>query len=242
MEATYRDHMGNDLSIINDARVSFGKRSTEMGDREKSLMRFLARGCTSGDWEELKKELEEIESPSEVERLLNYVRRMPPHWTPFGQVNVKIHLRAPLFVMNQIKRHTIGFVVNEESRRYVDDSPSVYYPPRWRLRAPNVKQGSLDTSVPQMGLVHEEYERFVDAALDVYERMLAGGVCPEQARMVLPQSMYTELVMNGTLYAWANLCIQRMDAHAQWETQVLARQISGICREHFPVAWAALVN
>ena len=70
--------------------------------------------------------------------------------------------------------------------------------------------------------------------------MLEEGVAPEQARMVLPQSMYTEVIATGNLYAWANMYIQRSDSHAQKETQDLAKQIGEIIQPLYPVSWAAL--
>jgi thymidylate synthase (FAD) len=72
--------------------------------------------------------------------------------------------------------------------------------------------------------------------------LLNKGVCPEQARIVLPQAMYTEFIETGSLAAYARLCKLRTDSHAQREIQVYASMISDIMIEHFPVSWSALLN
>jgi thymidylate synthase (FAD) len=82
----------------------------------------------------------------------------------------------------------------------------------------------------------------MDAVKSLYKRMLETGVAPEQARMVLPQSMYTEVIATGNLYAWANLYIQRTDSHAQKETQDLAKQIGEIIQPLYPVSWKELTK
>ena len=91
------------------------------------------------------------------------------------------------------------------------------------------------------GYREEEYE-VMDAVKSLYKRMLEQGVAPEQARMVLPQSMYTEVIMTGNLYAIANLYNQRTDSHAQKETQEIANQIGTIVEPLYPVSWKELTK
>ena len=272
MKATYIDSMGTDLSVVNAARVSFGKRSeweyqehetwnglayyleSVLSDEDRGLIQFLARGCTSGDWENLVAEVAEEGSDVsggwkgtyELEDLLNYIRKMPSHWSPFAHTAITLHLKMPIFVARQIMKHTTGIEYNEVSRRYVDSDPEFYVPDVWRKKADNVKQGSSEEAVTHVNRDgHDEhtcllYNDFIDVAKTLYKDMLRGGVAPEQARMVLPQSMYTEVIATGNLYAWANLYIQRSDSHAQKETQDLAKQIGEIIQPLYPVSWAAL--
>jgi thymidylate synthase (FAD) len=245
MQAKYVDHMGTDLSVVNAARVSFSKESAlvdgKLSKGDTSLIQFLARGCTSGDWDQLKLDLLVAADPWQKEDMLdpimNHIKNMPTHWTPFGHTAITLHMKAPLFVTRQLGKHQVGLVWNEVSRRYVSDEPEFYTPEVWRKAAANVKQGSSDEAVDGKfcGLANF-------AALKEYKRMLAEGVCPEQARMVLPQSMYVEWYWTGNLYAFANVFIQRTDSHAQKETQEIAHQIGSIISPLFPVSWKALTQ
>jgi thymidylate synthase (FAD) len=265
MKATYIDHMGTDLSVVNAARVSFGKTSAwekdwdyeekrpVLSSADKSLIAFLARGCTSGDWESIvwdvmdERDNYDWGDVEPLHDLLNHIRKMPPHWTPFAHTAISIHLKMPIFVARQIMKHTTGIVYNEVSRRYVDDEPEFFVPDVWRERAGNVKQGSGNTEVTFLRMQGFGEQSVVDGcfkhqmhSLDLYRDMLSAGVAPEQARMVLPQSMYTEVIMTGNLFSLANLYVQRTDSHAQKETQDLAKQIGEIIQPLFPVSWEAL--
>lgn len=270
MKATLIDYMGSDLSVINAARVSFGKKSEwepcvdHWGDGEcpncvslskadQGLIQFLARGCTSGDWDELVEQAaaawdfdeDGYREPlfDDLEDTLNHVRRMPPHWSPFGHTAISLHLKMPIFVARQIMKHTTGMVYNEVSRRYVDDEPEFFVPDVWRKAADNVKQGSSEEPIEHHSVVETEISQVFNADIArIYREMLGAGVAPEQARMVLPQSMYTEVIATGNLYSWANLFIQRTDSHAQQETQNLAHQIGDIIKPLYPVSWEALTQ
>ena len=77
---------------------------------------------------------------------------------------------------------------------------------------------------------------------DLYSNMIASGVCPEQARMVLPQSMMTEWWWSGSLAAFARVCKLRLDPHTQRETQHVASEISQQIKKAFPVSWEALME
>lgn len=266
MKASYINHMGDDLAVVNAARVSFGKASQwssnfgELTEADKSLIQFLARGCTSGDWEELLIEVEDRGftasyhgdkfAREDLKNLVNHIRRMPPHWSPFAHTAISIHLKMPIFVARQIMKHTTGMVYNEVSRRYVDSDPEFFMPDVWRKRADNVKQGSSDEEMTHItwddgyGEVGGETSFVIDNhyrdSFNLYQSMLNCGCSPEQARMVLPQSMYTEVIATGNLYSWANLFVQRTDSHAQKETQELAGQIGQIIEPLYPVSWEAL--
>ena len=265
MKATYIDHMGTDLSVVNAAKVSFGKKSQWEGgshpiadpDRKLSkgdqgLIQFLARGCTSGDWTKITEEIANKgfdraigHGNGPLVELLNHIRRMPPHWTPFAHTAITLHLKMPIFVARQIMKTSTGMVYNEISRRYVDGTPEFYTPDSWRKRAANVKQGSSDEAVLYMDYgeyVKDEYDAYLTNSHQMYDQLLLVGISPEQARMVLPQSMYTEVIATGNLYSWANMFIQRTDSHAQKETQDLAHQIGEIVEPLFSVSWKALTQ
>lgn len=174
-------------------------------------------------------------------RLIGYLARKN-HWTPFGHPQIQFRLEAPIFVARQLAKHQVGMVWNEVSRRYVDDEPEFFRPATWRKRAPNIKQGSLDEEVEDAARVKELVRGATHAASYAYRWLLQYNVAPEQARMVLPQSMMTEWVWTGSLYAFARVCKLRLDPHSQAETRVIARQIAAAARELFPVSWAALME
>lgn len=220
MEVTYVDHMGSDLSVVNAARVSFGKRVEEFSDKDERLIKFLAR---------------------------------ENHWTPFAHTSITLHLKAPVFVARQLGKHQTGLVWNEVSRRYVDSTPEFFTPDGWRKRAENVKQGSSEEFVKDKPFgtafwvigenkLSSRIERFYESVTDLYDELLEHGVCPEQARMVLPQSMYTEWYWTGNLYSFVNVYKLRTDEHTQKETRDIAHKIGEVVEPLFPVSWKALVS
>ena len=175
------------------------------------------------------------------ERLIKYLAQHG-HWTPFGHPQVQLRVSAPIFVARQLVKHQVGLVWNEVSRRYVDDEPRFYETAYWRGVADNKKQGSSDEDIninPRNDMV-DDYKKVLSTAKWTYEELLRKGVCPEQARMVLPQSMMTEWYWSGTLYAFARVCNLRCKDDAQRETQMVANLIDGDAREIFPVSWRAV--
>ena len=264
MKATYINHMGTDLSVVNAARVSFGKTSKALDYEEhmnipilsladKGLIGFLARGCTTGDWENILNVVKHCHGVKDyglsleqdrydIEEILRHVRKMPDHWTPFGHTAITLHMKAPIFVARQLGKHQVGMVWNEVSRRYVSDDPEFHFPSEWRGAADNVKQGSSDGPCGQDEWAQSKYLDLIEEAEATYKGMIAAGVCAEQARMVLPQSMETEWYWTGNLYSFANVFIQRTDSHAQSEVQDIAQQIGEIIQPFYPVSWEALTK
>ena len=173
-------------------------------------------------------------------KLINYLAKHK-HLLPFRHPSATIRIVAPLFVLRQIGKHQVGFSWSEVSRRYIKSEPEFYLPDEWRKSAANVKQGSK-------GILGEEeqcdaYLKWHIATLEGisrYEELLDMGVCAEQARMVLPQSMYTTTVTTGSLLGWHHMYTQRTDPHTQLETQEYAKAIGKIMEELFPVSWGAL--
>ena len=214
MEVKLIDHMGSDLSVVNAARVSFAKEHKEFDEETDSkLIRYLAKH---------------------------------DHWSPFGHASLQFHIKAPVFVARQLVKHQVGLTWNEMSRRYVDDEPEFYTPEMWRGVADNKKQGSSEEEIdinPPLGsgpMLVDDYQQALSRSKWTYEQLLRRGVCPEQARMVLPQSMMTEWYWSGTLYAFARVCNLRCKDDAQKETQDVGWGIDRHARELFPASWVAL--
>ena len=219
MKAELLSVYGDDLMVVNTARVSMGKWHTEFDDVADR-------------------------------RLINYLAR-ENHFTPFCHPKATFRLHLPIFVARQWERHRVGAVrgydmydQNEVSRRYVDDEPGFFYPTEWRSRPEgNIKQGSGE-ALNDIGqdLCHEILTWAHKQTLACYKDLLDIGVAPEQARMVLPQSMHTQWIETGSLAYWARLCGLRIDAHAQREICDLATQVAEQMASAFPVSWAALME
>jgi thymidylate synthase (FAD) len=221
----YVDHLGNDLTVVNAARVSFHKESHWDGEQHWT-------GAIKD------KKLNEKD-----QKLIGYLAKHK-HWTPFAHPQITLRIKAPIFVRTQLFKHKVGFTENEVSRRYVSDPPSVYFP-RWRGKPTNgAKQGSEDFMPidDDYNTVNRHYELTVREALLTYDELLKRGVAPEQARSVLPQGTYTEWWWTGSLSAFARVYTQRSDPHAQWECQEYAKAISTIIQPLFLHSWKALTG
>ena len=231
IEATYIDHMGTDLTVANAARVSFGKQSEmdtsdvwsppKLKDKDAKLIRYLAEH---------------------------------KHISPFGHCFASFHVKAPVFVARQLVKHKF-LRWNEISRRYVDEKPEFYEPNEWRGRAKDKKQGSSDEVITELEDARwEEYDQFEVDRYDIhksitgcyeqhlkfYDLLIRNDVAPEQARMVLPQSMMTEWYWSGSLYAFAKMCSLRLKEDSQQETREVATQIQKVMIKAFPWSWKAL--
>jgi len=201
------DQMGDDLSVVNAARVSFDKVHIEMEPSDEKLIKYLADHN---------------------------------HWSPFAHTSLQFHIRAPIFVARQLAKHQVGLVWNEVSRRYVSDTPDTWKPEIWRKAADDKKQGSMDEPIQSESLISKMYAEVMVHCLNTYEIMIDSGVCPEQARAVLPQSTYTEWYWTGSLYAFSRVCKLRLAKDAQAETRQVADQISERCKINFPISWRHL--
>ena len=222
MKAELIDHMGSDLTVVNAARVSFDKES----DYEYNP---IGDACWEGNISE------------KDEKLIKYLATHG-HWTPFSHPQITMRYTVPIFVARQEFKHIVGFTRNEVSRRYVDDTPEFYVPEVWRSRPEgSVKQGSGDVHSGSEKL-KKGYQQLMEFIEGVYEGAIQEGVAPEQARMVLPQSMYTSYYVTGSLAAFARFVKQRLDPHAQVEIQELAKMVDEKIKPLFPVSWEALTN
>lgn len=219
IKVTYIDHMGSDLSVVNAARVSFGKKSAALGysgvgdenmrpilhDKDKKLIKYLAKH---------------------------------KHTSPFNHSFMTVHVKAPIFVARQLQKHEY-MPWNEISRRYSTENIEFYYPDEWRDKSEDKKQGSGGKSQSQY-FPNIYVKEVSEKALGAYKKMLTQGIAPEQARMILPQNMMTEWYWSGTVGAWAKVCNLRCKPDTQLETRIVGNEVSNIMLRYFPVSWEAL--
>jgi thymidylate synthase (FAD) len=224
MTVTLIDSMGSDLSVVNAARVSFNKESEwEYTDTNGLYLKDLSDKDT---------------------KLIKYLAKHK-HFSPFNHTFITTRVKAPIFVARQLVKHKF-LPWNEVSRRYVDDEPEFYIPDTFRGKPENSKQGSSGVVTTgslwcfQNGL--EDLQAHSEDSLRLYEHLLNEGVCPEQARMVLPQNMMTEWIWSGTLGAFADMLKLRLDPHTQQESREIAEQIRDLLEPLFPVSLPALLG
>lgn len=166
------------------------------------------------------------------------------HISPFFHPQIHMRIKMPIFVAREWFRHQIGFARNEVSRRYVDAPPECYVPNAEDIRArdPKLKQGSKLEPVENSEMWRLLIEKSMKDSMETYASLLANNVAPEIARMVLPQSMYTEFVETGSLAAYARLCNLRLDPTAQKEIRDYADAVVKLLEPRFPVSWKALIQ
>lgn len=217
MQVTLINSMGTDDTVCDAARVSFNREALNFSSEQN-------------------------------ERLIKYLSKHN-HFTPFTHCMITLREKVPIFVARQRFKHTVGFSYNEVSRRYIDEPPEFYTPDVWRKRSENKKQGSSDEEVKSIFVGVGEYwhpteivNKYNEYSLQIYNTLLEGGVAPEQARMVLPQSMYTEYFCTGSLAAFARAYKLRNEETAQKEIQDLAIEWDKVIRPLFPNSWSALVD
>lgn len=214
LEVHLVDNMGDDLSVVNAARVSFDKFSS----------------------------FDEFDMLKEADvKLIKYLAKHN-HWSPFAHCTASFKIKAPLFIARQLQKHQVGFAWNEVSRRYVDSEPEFYIPTEWRQRADSVKQGSADIPVQHNLYADDIYRKVIGEGLWCYRELLKIGACPEQARMVLPASVMTEWIWTGSLYGWSRVCKLRLSEYTQKETRAIARRIDSTMAMLYPESWSALME
>lgn len=211
--ATLVDHMGSDLTTVNAARASYGAESHEMTLRDEKLIEFLAKH---------------------------------KHNTPFAHACVTLRCTAPIFIARQLGKHQVGFRWNEVSRRYKDGEAIEveFFIPDTVFGRPEKLMTQTAQPLPQDFADDIQYrmESHNKACIVEYEMLIGLGIAPEQARMVLPQSMMTTWIWTGSLLGWANMYKQRSTEHAQYEARLFAEEVNKIMSELFPVCWEALTK
>lgn len=199
-----QDIMGNDLAIVNAARVSYLGESKGK-DKDKKLLFYLMEHH---------------------------------HDSPFEQVEFKFLVKMPVFVMRQWSRHRTWHYLslNEQSRRYTSDNIEFYYPATWRKQATSDKQSS-NGEVDEVVYLDGKYHKTLDMLLQTYEEMLEMGVAREQARIILPFSLYTSVIVKVDAHNLMHFFNLRLDQHTQWETRQYAEAMYEIFKTKLP--WTA---
>jgi|TARA_Y100000310_G_scaffold92066_1_gene89606 thymidylate synthase (FAD) len=203
------DYLGSDLSVVNSARVSFGNHKAEIDEQDKRLIRYLIRH--------------------------NHTSTLEHNVSTF-------RFKVPLFVRSQHHRHRT-WSYNEISRRYTDFNIEFYEPEVFRTQHESNRQASnLDEINPVLicgSDCNEAVELHHQMSLDLYDKMIAAGVCREQARGILPQNMYTEYYGTANLNNLLKFVDLRIHEGAQWEIQCVAEAILEIMRDLWPTTVAA---
>lgn len=242
MHASYVNHYLGDDDVANFARHSFADLAENFTPAQNAnLIRFLARGMKTDDWVAQVNQLVDSHDFGDVEKLVKYMRKTPKHWVPFGHPQISLRMRAPVPIRTQCFKHKIGFVESEESRRYISSEPTLFIPDIFRSSAADVKQGSGGAHPDSMDW-RDIYAAHCERGLTLYKEMIAEGVCPEQARFILPQGTEVNWVWTGSLYAFAEAYNARSDAHAQQEVQDLFEEVGNIISPLYPVSWKALTE
>jgi thymidylate synthase (FAD) len=248
-EWDYKDFAGNILPTASYSQEDLEryKFKRELKDKDKRLLEFLARGMTAAGFGEFLVNVSNAdmdwswhkESPEPLKELLWQWRNTPTHDTPFNHGFFSFEVKAPVFVARHLVKHEY-LIMSEYSRRYITDDIE-FYRHDYRSKAEDVKQGS--------GGLHynaKDWSWEVDSinhtVMNVYNRMIADGVAPEQARGNLPQDLMTSWTWSGTLGAFANMCKLRLSSDTQAETRVVAQAVYEELKKQFPVAAPLLVE
>lgn len=223
IKVEYVDHQGSDLFVANVARVSFNKWKGEYDEKDGRLIDYLAAH---------------------------------EHTSPFRHTCISLRCKVPLFLARQLGKHQIGLSWNEASRRYVDTDIEFFVPDSWHVRPTGgMKQGCGEEEIthikhvlsPVSGATISEpientYKGATSVCLEIYNTMLKNGVAPEEARMVLPQSMMVDFIWTGSLQAFYHVYRLRSDGHAQTVAREFAAKLEEIVQPLFPKCWEALKN
>ncbi len=211
------DSMGTDLSVVNAARVSFNKKSYYLYDDDDPSIEYIS---------------------DKDQKLLKYLADHN-HILPFAHAFLSFRIKAPIFIARQLGKHQVGLAWNEVSRRYVNEEPEFFFPKKWRGKPLNSKQGSTGDFGPNQPLYDLDVwsKNTCASNLSVYNELISDGLCPEQARMMLPQNMMTEWIWSGSLLAFIRVCNLRLDPHTQKETQDVANKIAYHLDMRFPESW-----
>ena len=211
----YVEHMGDDLTVVNSARVSFGATKDKIDDRDRKLIKYLIKHR---------------------------------HTSTLEHNAVTFRFCVPLYVRSQHHRHRT-WAYNEISRRYTDVDIRFYEPTSFRTQHKSNRQASNTEELinPALELESEisstarllsasrAIEEHHQQSLDLFDRLIAVGVCREQARGVLPQNLYTEYYGTVNLNNLLKFIDLRTHDGAQWEIQKVAQACLEIATDLWPV-------
>lgn len=172
-------------------------------------------------------------------KLIGYLLR-EHHGSPFEHNLITFKIVCPIFVDRQMVRHRVGVSKNEVSGRYVEVQERAYVPTEFRQQAKSNRQASVEALD---GFPHDTagkvYQRAWHGAFGAYQDLLGLGVTREQARGVLPLSLYTESYYTFNLRSLLHFVGLRDHAGAQWETQQYAKAMRTLAESIFPVSFKA---
>ncbi|ASS63649.1 Flavin-dependent thymidylate synthase [Bacillus velezensis] len=204
--------MGSDLSVVNSARVSYDKESTELDEKDIRLIKFLAREGHTSPFRHATLQFE-VYAPLMVAR---------QHWK---------------YIVGS--DHTMD-AWNESSRRYVTEEPTFYIPQadEWRSAPENSKQGSGNCLPEQQGeIATQDLIDYVAFGERLYERAMNSGVCAEQARLFLPAyGMYVRYYWTASLQSVVHFLNQRLAHDSQVEIQEYAKAVYSLVKPKFPIS------
>jgi thymidylate synthase (FAD) len=210
--------MGSDLSVVNSARVSYDKESTELSEKDARLIRFLAREGHTSPFRHATLQFE-MYAPLMVAR---------QHWK---------------YVVGS--DHTMD-AWNESSRRYITEEPAFYIPKpdEWRSTPENSKQGSGEPIDDAKGFLFTmSLDDYIERGEKLYDDAIANGICAEQARLFLPAyGMYVRYYWTASLQSVAHFLQQRLAHDSQVEIQEYAKAVKSLAEPHFPVSIAELTK
>ena len=206
------DVLGNDLSIVNAARVSYDKESLDFEPRDEKLIKFLIReGHTSP--------LRHAALTFEVYAPLMVARQ----WWKYAVASTHIDDQN-------------GW--NESSRRYITEQEEFYIPDNysWRSKPENSKQGSGPALSPDIGrYFNNRLFDLVEHGNKLYHEAMDQGVAPELARLFLPAyGMYARWRWTVSLQGVITFLDQRLPHDAQVEIQEYAKAVESLTKEAFP--------
>jgi len=209
---TLKDHLGDDLTVVNSARVSFGAESKEWTNKDRLLLEYLAMNHHDSPFRHVQLQFR-LKAPEFV------MRQWYKHVVGIGYT----------------PQRDVDHAWNEISGRY-SRVTDFYIPNGWRMQSEDNKQASTDELVYKHLL---DYGDFLKQAMELYEKLLVEGVAREQARMVLPVSFYTEVIWTTSLQAVLNFISLRDHKHAQWEIRQYAKAIRELVADVAPKTMAA---
>lgn len=219
------DGYGSDYMVVQAARVSLGFNNS---DSDSSMPPGL----------------KDLESDK---KLIKFLWKNK-HLSPFEHITFTFLIKCPIPIARQIQRHRT-FSYNEESARYKEVKEEFHVPDLFRKQDKKNKQGSIINNGDSKYVDTynaQEYQYDIQSinvdAYSQYKSMVDDGVTREQARFVLPQSMYTSFYMTGNLRNWLHFIELRDDSHAQWEVQIYAREIRKIIEEYTPLTTIAITE
>jgi thymidylate synthase (FAD) len=202
----YVEHMGDDLSVVNSARVSFGKQKEEIDEKDKKLIKYLIKHR---------------------------------HTSTLEHNVITFRFVVPLFVRSQHHRHRT-WSYNEISRRYTDFDIKFYTPEKFRTQHKSNRQASNEDELIDPILhwgswsASKIYREHAVVAHNLFKDLLRVGVCREQARGILPQTMYTEYYGTVNLSNLLKFIDLRTHDGAQWEIQKVAEACLEIATDLYP--------